>query len=301
MTLAAALIYWVIVALWLTVLGTIAVFYIRNPSVFGTARLLLAVVAIDTLRNIIENLYFGLYFGAAYGLFPARVVETLGNPSLLIMPKIANVAAGCIVLVILLHRWLPSAVNERENSKQLAENLKSLTSIDALTGLYNLRQFELLGSAEWARYQRYLHLLSVLVIDLDHFKEINERFGHDVADTMIKRIAAACSTTRRASDIVARTDVHEFAVLLPDTNAAEARLVAEHLRDAVQQAFLVVGDVTLLPTVSIGIATSSLSMSGIEALITRGDGAMYEARRAGGNRVATASGNIGESSRVAAE
>jgi len=301
MTLAAALIYWVIVTLWLTVLGTIAVYYIRNPAVFGTTRLLLMVVAIDTLRNIIENLYFGIYFGAQYGLFPAGIVETLGKPSLLIMPKIVNVAAGCVVLLLLLHRWLPSAVREREKSKQVAEDLKSLTSIDALTGLYNRRQFESLGSAEWDRYQRYLHPLSILIIDLDRFKEVDERFGPDIADMLVKRIAAACSATRRASDVVARTDMHEFAVLLPHTNAAEARLVAEQVRDAVQEAFVIVDEQTLLPTVSIGIATSSLSMSGIEALIKRGDGAMHEARRAGGNRVATASGSIGENHRVAAE
>ena len=109
MTLAAALIYWVIVALWLTVLGTMGVFYVRNPGVFGTTRLLLAVLAIDTLRNICENLYFGFYFGAKYGVFPAELAETLGNPILLIVPKIVNVGAALVVLVLLLHRWLPSA------------------------------------------------------------------------------------------------------------------------------------------------------------------------------------------------
>jgi hypothetical protein len=67
MQLFAALIYWVIVSLWLTVLGTIIFFYIRNPKAFGTTRLLLAVLAIDTTRNIFENSYFGVYFGSQYG------------------------------------------------------------------------------------------------------------------------------------------------------------------------------------------------------------------------------------------
>ena len=78
MKLTAALIYWVIVVLWRVVLGTVVAFYIRNPRVFGTTRLLLAVVAIDTLRNIIENTYFGLFFGSQYGLFPASVGSVLG-------------------------------------------------------------------------------------------------------------------------------------------------------------------------------------------------------------------------------
>jgi hypothetical protein len=92
MSFVAATIYWVIVALWLAVLGTVCISYLRNRRVFGSARLLLSVVAIDTLRNIIENVYFGLYFGAQYGLFPGTIVGVLGNPQLLIVPKLINVA-----------------------------------------------------------------------------------------------------------------------------------------------------------------------------------------------------------------
>jgi signal transduction histidine kinase len=117
MFLTAALIYWVIVVLWLTVLATLVVFYARNRRVFGTTRLLLAVIAIDTSRNIIENIYFGTYFGAQYGIFPAGAVGMLGNPYLLIIPKLINVVAGCVVLSLLLLRWLPSAVRERHESE----------------------------------------------------------------------------------------------------------------------------------------------------------------------------------------
>ena len=79
MRLAAALVYWVIVALWLTVLGTIIASYVRGPRAFGTTRLLLFVLAIDTLRNISENIYFGIFFGGQYGLFPPGVVPILGQ------------------------------------------------------------------------------------------------------------------------------------------------------------------------------------------------------------------------------
>jgi PAS domain S-box-containing protein len=123
MNLATALIYWVIVAIWLTVLTTILVVFKRNPSMFGPTRLLLAVVAIDTFRNIVENVYFGLYFGARFGLFPAPLGEFLGNPGLLIAPKLANVAAGCVVLGLLLKRWLPIAMRERQVSEQTIEGL----------------------------------------------------------------------------------------------------------------------------------------------------------------------------------
>src|SRR3977135_4071186 len=116
MSLAAAVIYWVIVALWLAVLGAVTVAYVRNPRTFGATRLLLFVVAIDTARNIIENLYFGVYFGAQYGLFPGAIVGVLGNPTLLIIPKVVNVFAACAVLGLLLLRWLPMASQERADA-----------------------------------------------------------------------------------------------------------------------------------------------------------------------------------------
>ena len=148
MSTVAALIYWVIVAVWLTVLATIVVFYVRNPRTFGTTRLLLAVIGIDTIRNIVENVYFGLYFGGQYGLFSSEISKLLGNPYLLIVPKLINVAAGCLVLGLLLHRWLPSAIRERGKSERDADDLKTLANTDGLTGLYNRRHFDAIGASE---------------------------------------------------------------------------------------------------------------------------------------------------------
>jgi len=102
MNVAAALIYWVIVGVWLAVLCMVAVAYLRNPRTFGAVRLLLVVVAIDTFRNIVENLYFGFYFGAQYGLFPGAIAGVLGNPTLLILPKVINLVAAFAVLGVLL-------------------------------------------------------------------------------------------------------------------------------------------------------------------------------------------------------
>jgi diguanylate cyclase (GGDEF)-like protein/PAS domain S-box-containing protein len=113
MSLAAALIYWVIISLWLAVLATVCIAFARNPRTFGAIRLLLSVIVIDTVRNIVENLYFGLYFGGQYGLFPASIVGVLGNPNYLILPKVMNVVAACAVLGLLVLRWLPLASKER--------------------------------------------------------------------------------------------------------------------------------------------------------------------------------------------
>jgi PAS domain S-box-containing protein len=116
MSLAAALIYWVIIALWLAVLTTVGLAFFRNPRTFGAVRLLLSVIVIDTARNIIENLYFGLYFGGQYGLFPAVIVGVLGNPAYLILPKVMNVVAASAVLGLLVLRWLPRASKERADA-----------------------------------------------------------------------------------------------------------------------------------------------------------------------------------------
>jgi PAS domain S-box-containing protein len=112
MQLLAALIYWVIVALWLGVLATVVMAFVRSPRTFGAIRLLLAVVATDTARNIIENVYFGLFFGSQYGLFPAAIGSVLGQPHLLIAPKVANVVASLVVLGLLLWHWLPTVNRE---------------------------------------------------------------------------------------------------------------------------------------------------------------------------------------------
>jgi PAS domain S-box-containing protein len=116
MSLAAALIYWVIISLWLAVFATVGVAFLRNPRTFGAVRLLLSVIVIDTVRNIIENLYFGLYFGGQYGLFPAAIVGVLGNPAYLIIPKVMNVVAASAVLGLLVLRWLPQASKERADA-----------------------------------------------------------------------------------------------------------------------------------------------------------------------------------------
>jgi diguanylate cyclase (GGDEF)-like protein len=299
MNLAAALVYWLIVLVWLAVLGTVIAFYIRNPRIFGATRLLLAVITIDTIRDIVENVYFGLYFGSQYGIFSASFAPVLGNPILLIIPKVLNVAAGCIVLGLLLLRWLPSAIKEHDASESNAGELTTLANIDGLTGLHNRRHFDLLAGAEWFRYQRYSRPLSVMIVDVDNFKSVNDRFGHEAGDSVLKCIAAVCRATKRESDVLARIGGEEFALLLPETNEAASRVAAERLLDQIQRCCPIVGRDPLVVTVSIGIACASPSMSGIDTLLKRADDALYEAKRSGRNRFV--SGSVYERPRLVAQ
>jgi diguanylate cyclase (GGDEF)-like protein len=284
MNIAAALIYWVIVAIWLTVLATAAIFYLRNPPIYGTTRLLIAVLAVDTLRNLIENVYFGLYFGGWYGIFSGPWVEVLGNPFLLVIPKLANVAAGCLVLGLLLMRWLPMAIYERRKAERQADHLQRLATIDGLTGLFNRRHFLALADAEWQRFQRYRQPLSLLMLDIDLFKSINDRYGHDVGDRVLAQIAKACRKQKRSSDVMGRLGGEEFAILLPQTNLRQAGMFAERLRQTVAEQALPVADGEVRATISIGIGEAHQARD-LTDLIKQGDLALYKAKQAGRNRV----------------
>jgi diguanylate cyclase (GGDEF)-like protein len=299
MHLIAAFIYWVIVAIWLGVLATVFVYYRRNPRIYGTTRLLLFVIALDTCRNIVENIYFGLFFGSQYGLFPAGFANILGNPALLILPKLVNIVAGGFVIGILLMKWLPRAVSERGRSEQLSAGFERLATMDGLTGLFNRRHFDVLARAEWARFQRYGRPLSLLVIDVDKFKAINDRFGHDAGDLVLKAVADDCNSMKRETDIIGRLGGEEFALLLPETNLAAAEIVAERLRMRVECHLLVFpGDDTRL-TVSIGVG-AGLGMSSFDVMLKRADEAMYEAKRSGRNRVVRSATQSTEKYRLAA-
>jgi diguanylate cyclase (GGDEF)-like protein len=262
---------------------------------------LLLVVALDTCRNIVENTYFGLFFGSQYGLFPASIAGVLGHPALLIIPKLVNVAAGLFVIGVLLMRWLPREVRERGNSERLFASLELLATTDGLTSVYNRRHFETLARVEWGRFQRYGRPLSLLALDVDNFKSVNDRLGHDVGDLVLKAIADDCCLMRRETDIVARTGGEEFVLLLPETTDGAAEIVAERLRRQVEEHSRVFPGEETRISVSIGVAGATLDMPNFEAMLKRADEALYQAKRDGRNRVVRALRQVRERVPAAAE
>jgi diguanylate cyclase (GGDEF)-like protein len=164
-----------------------------------------------------------------------------------------------------------------------AQQLEQLATTDSMTGLYNRRQFLVLAEAEWSRFRRYHRPLSMLMIDIDHFKSVNDRYGHAVGDQGIVSIAVACLEGKRDPDIVGRLGGEEFAILLPETDQAQATILAERLRKKVAGHFLAVHKVQFKLTVSIGVAAATVSMSGIDALLRSADQALYQAKSEGRN------------------
>jgi diguanylate cyclase (GGDEF)-like protein len=166
-----------------------------------------------------------------------------------------------------------------------AEQLERLATIDSMTGLFNRGHFLSSADAEWNRFQRYQRPLSLLMVDIDHFKQVNDRYGHAVGDEAIIAVAQACASGKRQSDIVGRLGGEEFAILLPETDLAQATIVAERVRQTIAGQVMMAHKVHFRITASIGMAEASVSMSGIDVLMRAADQALYQAKEQGRNCV----------------
>jgi diguanylate cyclase (GGDEF)-like protein len=182
-----------------------------------------------------------------------------------------------------------------------AEDLERLATTDGMTSLYNRRHFRVLAEAEWSRFQRYQRPLTLLLIDLDRLKTINDRFGHAAGDMAMIAAAETFRNNRREPDIVARIGGDEFAMLLPETDGAQAHIVADRLRQQLKQSPITSDGNPVTVTVSIGLAEASVSMPSIDALLKAADRALYQAKAAGRDRAVVAAPRQDDAFDVAAE
>ena len=165
------------------------------------------------------------------------------------------------------------------------EKLERLATIDGMTGIYNRRHFLKLANHEWRRARRHGHPLSMLMVDIDHFKRINDSYGHPTGDAVIVHLAKLASSCKRGSDLLARIGGEEFALLLPETSLLEAKTIAERLRAEVSKARVDSVTADIRTTVSIGVAASVDGSRDISALMLAADEALYQAKRGGRNQV----------------
>jgi len=284
MSTADILAYFLIVGIWTAIFAVATTFFVTNRGYSGTTRLLLAILALDALLNVVENVYFGAYFGAKFGVFAAQIGEYLDSPARLIIPKLCNIAAGCLVLALLVWRWRPAAIQERTEAERQTKALRELAAIDDMTGLRNRRDFLAHAETEWSRRERYGQALSLLILDIDSFKSINDRFGHDMGDQVIIGIANLCVKTKRQTDVAGRLGGEEFAILLPDTDVGGAALFAERLRLTIAREGPRLPDPNRSATVSIGVSTAEMATT-LQELLKQADAALYQAKNAGRNAV----------------
>ena len=170
--------------------------------------------------------------------------------------------------------------------KLLEEELRRQAHVDYLTGIYNRRHFMERAEQELSRAHRYAKPLSMLMLDIDHFKQINDRHGHKVGDTVLKAVADLSQATFRDVDIVGRLGGEEFAALLPETDQPAALEAAERLRATIANARIPLpGAPPVSFSVSIGVSSMDSPEDNIDALLQRADKALYKAKDSGRNRV----------------
>ena len=158
---------------------------------------------------------------------------------------------------------------------------------DGLTGAGNRISLEAVLERELDQSQRYGHALSLLILDLDHFKTINDSYGHLVGDLVLKNIAKAIQASSRSADLTFRYGGEEFVILLHKTDVAGAKISAERLRRTIEQLAICCGEKTISVTASIGSATLYHGEHK-QSLLQRADSALYQAKKAGRNRVMVA-------------
>ncbi len=161
-------------------------------------------------------------------------------------------------------------------------------TVDALTSLLNRKGFEQLADRQRQRSLRDGKPMSVLVMDLDWFKSINDRYGHEAGDAVLSAFAQTARVALRPTDLLCRPGGEEFWALLPDTDLAGARLVAQRVCDQFRGSSLRFSGWEISATVSLGVAEAVLPDESLHAALGRADQALYEAKHAGRNRVATA-------------
>jgi diguanylate cyclase (GGDEF)-like protein len=180
--------------------------------------------------------------------------------------------------------------NALENEAALAEKtrqMEAISKIDGLTGIYNRRHFNQILDLEWKRGSRENRLLTLIMLDIDHFKHINDTFGHLTGDDYLKSVAAILKGSfQRCTDVIARYGGEEFVILLPATPRADAAVLAENLRKRIESHPVKSRTITIKATVSLGIASCIPNYkTPPERLISLADKALYCAKAGGRNQV----------------
>lgn len=244
----------------------------------------------DTLRLAII-VAFGLGVGVA-ALAAVILSRSILNPLRLLEEGVEHWGEGDLA-----HRIELTTADEIEqlaiafNSmaqklEQSQRDLKNLAILDGLTGVYNRREFNLQLKSELERSERYHHPCSLIMMDIDYFKKLNDTYGHQGGDEALRAVAALLKQEVRPTDRVARYGGEEFAIILPETSNERAMVVAERLRVAIAlESIPISEDQIINVTVSVGVATFPTDTTSESQLISLADQALYTAKKCGRNRV----------------
>jgi diguanylate cyclase (GGDEF)-like protein len=179
-----------------------------------------------------------------------------------------------------------------ELAHQREEQYRHQAYTDALTGISNRRHLLEQGVKEFQRTQRYNWPLSILMFDIDHFKRVNDTYGHDIGDVALRKVAHVCRQVVRETDFAGRYGGEEFIIILPDTPLTGATHLAERLRQTVANTSIPTEDgLFFTVTISIGVTAYDASVNSFENMVSRADAALYQAKKLGRDRVVVLESN----------
>ena len=181
--------------------------------------------------------------------------------------------------------WVARNITARS---ELEAELRRMSETDALTGVFNRRKLMEALRHRIAEFRRYGQPTTLILFDVDHFKRVNDTFGHGIGDRVLCDIAAICSTQLRDSDVLARIGGEEFAVLLSNTDLATGEEVAERLRTSIAEEVQYKLEQRVDVTISAGVAALCEGEESVDSVLKRGDNALYAAKHGGRNRVIVA-------------
>jgi diguanylate cyclase (GGDEF)-like protein len=246
--------------------GYFLIFRQRHPINFSEWLLSLVFFSISFIL-LVRYIYIWLYDAAIVNLYTENQMQSI-------------IFSTICIADILLTFSFAMMLNER-----FREEILRLAKIDPLTEVYNRAAMEQMYKNELRRASRYKSPISLLMLDLDFFKVINDTYGHQVGDKTLKFFVKAIREQLRTTDILSRYGGEEFALLLPDSDSLGAEVAAERVRRSLEKTEIVAGGYTFYITVSIGVADYLFGEDNLEKLVNRADTALYRAKQSGRNRV----------------
>lgn len=176
------------------------------------------------------------------------------------------------------------AVHDVTEAVNFEQKLVALNMMDALTGVNNRRSFEIHLKEEVDRHKRYGHPLSLIMFDIDHFKEVNDTYGHQCGDAVLQTIAALIGRSIRSEDILARYGGEEFCCILPETSLESALILAERFRNKIAEHLFECQQDHVRLTISLGVSAMGAETKTAEVLLKKADDGLYAAKNKGRNR-----------------
>ena len=273
---------------------TVACFLLINftrPSDFSTASYAIIVpFAIYLLSPLKMRTNFLLAFVFSLG---SLILEYFLKADMTIIPWTGALASQLVVHALgfgsasQLQSYRRKSFKAYIDEKDAREMVAYLANIDPLTKSLTRRQLFNIAESEFLRYARYRRPLSILVLDADYFKNINDSYGHHAGDIVLRSLSLVAMEQKRAQDTFGRLGGEEFGLILPETNLEQARIVAERIQKAWEQSPVNLDGVLIQSTVSIGVAEANQNDQSFDDILRRADRMMYKAKEAGRNQVVT--------------